>query len=201
MRVTADKLRWAGSPGWYGNAEANAISGVPRPHLLDARETPPVSAEIGSTWWRALRHSLELLATHRTSRVCVGAELLDHRIDAQLGVRIDFDQVVWSTAHGDLHWANLTAPDFWLLDWESWGTAPAGYDAALLHVVSLTRPPLARLIHRLHQRELDTPTDHIAQLAAASKVLELVDRGHNPELARPVRERAEQLLRDSTRAR
>jgi len=29
LRVTAEELQWAGSPGWYGNAEANAISGVP----------------------------------------------------------------------------------------------------------------------------------------------------------------------------
>jgi hypothetical protein len=229
MRVVADKPQWAGTPAWYGNAEANAISGVPRPHLLDAQEwdvdggrvraelmtlapcsavstemTPPVSPQIGSTWWRTLGHSLGLLATHQTTRVCVDAEYLDHRIYSQLGVRVDFDRVVWNTAHGDLHWANLTAPDCWLLDWESWGTAPAGYDAALLHAISLTQPPLARHIHQLHRHQLDTPTGRIAQLAAATKVLELIERGHHPELeplARPVRHHAEEILRDLTQAR
>jgi hypothetical protein len=132
--------------------------------------------------------------------VCVDTEFLDHRIRTHLEVRVNFDHVVWSTAHGDLHWANLTAPQCWLLDWESWGTAPAGYDPALLHLVSLTQPDLARNFYRLHRHELDTPTGRIAQLAAVSKVLELVDRGRHPELGVPVRQHAEQVLRDIARA-
>ena len=27
----------------------------------------------------------------------------------------------WHVGHGDLHWANLTAPQCMLLDWEHWG--------------------------------------------------------------------------------
>lgn len=225
MRVTAEKLRRVGNPGWYGNAEANAISGVPRPHLLTARDwdveggraraelmtlapspavstdmTPPVSAELRPGWWQVLRHSLRMLSAHPTSRVCVDAAFLDHRIHAQLGVHVDFDEVVWNTAHGDLHWGNLTAPECWLLDWESWGTAPAGYDAALLLVVSLTDTSLTRHIHRQFQRELDSPSGRIAQLAAAAKILELVERGRNPQLERPARDHAERVLHDCTRA-
>lgn len=29
--------------------------------------------------------------------------------------------VPWTTAHGDLHYANLCGPDLCMLDWECWG--------------------------------------------------------------------------------
>jgi len=46
----------------------------------------------------------------------------------------------WTAAHADLHWANVLAPDCALVDWEGWGLAPAGYDAATLYVHSLLAP-------------------------------------------------------------
>ncbi|MFD0267829.1 hypothetical protein ACFVGY_14765 [Streptomyces sp. NPDC127106] len=49
----------------------------------------------------------------------------------------------WSCAHGDLGWANLTGPTLTFLDWESWGRAPVGNDAACLWSASLTVPALA----------------------------------------------------------
>ncbi|MFI5800717.1 hypothetical protein [Streptomyces sp. NPDC051677] len=42
----------------------------------------------------------------------------------------------WTTAHADVHWANLTSP-LRLLDWEAWGRAPEGFDAATLYAYSL----------------------------------------------------------------
>ncbi len=47
------------------------------------------------------------------------------------------DEITFSTAHGDLHWANLTGPTLTLVDWEGWGSAPVGYDAANLCLRSL----------------------------------------------------------------
>jgi hypothetical protein len=60
-----------------------------------------------------------------------------------------------------------------------------------------TQPPLARLIQYRHQHEFDTPTGRVAQLAAAAKVLDLIDRENHPELAQlaqPVYRHAEQVL-------
>ncbi|WP_329347330.1 aminoglycoside phosphotransferase family protein [Streptomyces sp. NBC_01261] len=37
----------------------------------------------------------------------------------------------WTCVHGDFHAANLTARAT-ILDWEGWGIAPRGYDAATL---------------------------------------------------------------------
>ncbi|MFD5856771.1 hypothetical protein [Streptomyces chartreusis] len=45
----------------------------------------------------------------------------------------------WSTAHGYLHWVNLTS-FLKILDWEGWGQAPCGFDAAMLYACSLLRP-------------------------------------------------------------
>ncbi|MGH3885275.1 MAG: hypothetical protein ACRDSZ_01695 [Pseudonocardiaceae bacterium] len=66
----------------------------------------------------------------------------------------------WSTAHGDLQWANLTAPAPYLLDWEGWGIAPAGYDAATLYCYSLLAPNTARRVYETFTDILDTSTAH-----------------------------------------
>ena len=66
--------------------------------------------------------------------------------DAEKYVEVDravFDQVTWTTAHNDLHWGNVTGPELCILDWESWGRAPAGYDASTLLCTSLRHPPTA----------------------------------------------------------
>ena len=59
---------------------------------------------------------------------------------AHFDVEIDhavFDQVTWTTTHSDLHWGNVTGPELCVLDWESWGRAPAGYDTSILLCASL----------------------------------------------------------------
>ncbi|MFH8407183.1 phosphotransferase [Streptomyces sp. NPDC018019] len=63
----------------------------------------------------------------------------------------------WATAHGDLHFANLTADGPVILDWEGWGIAPYGYDAALLYVYSLLVPATAARIKQEFADVLDSP--------------------------------------------
>ena len=46
----------------------------------------------------------------------------------------------WATAHADMHWCNVTAPVCCILDWEAWGLAPRGFDAATLYCASLPVP-------------------------------------------------------------
>jgi len=45
--------------------------------------------------------------------------------------------------HGDFGWHDLTSPDCVILDWEDWGMAPRGYDAAILWHTSFAIPALA----------------------------------------------------------
>jgi hypothetical protein len=81
----------------------------------------------------------------------------------------------WETAHGDLHWANLTAAPLRIIDWEGWGTAPAGFDAALLHAYALPVPDLARRVRTEFAGLLDTPSGRLAQLAVAAEIIQAAD--------------------------
>ncbi|MFC9581594.1 aminoglycoside phosphotransferase [Streptomyces yangpuensis] len=155
---------------WTGIEASVAIKGVPRPEWYagsqwhDAgrgvvwrvdemsRASSAAVSPIGSVdkepdlpsdWWVALRHALALLAGHTTERVCLRQEHLTTRIREIYGDEVDTTVPDWACAHGDLGWSNVTAPEFTLLDWESWGRAPVGYDAACLWSASLAVPTLA----------------------------------------------------------
>lgn len=81
---------------------------------------------------RVSEKSLAALAEHQTERVGVRQDHLTRRINQVFPDEVDTTVEEWVTAHTDLHWGNLTAPDCYLLDWEDWGAAPRGYDAAVL---------------------------------------------------------------------
>jgi hypothetical protein len=110
-----------------------------------------------------------------------------------LGTAIDTKAPAWITAHGDLHWANLTGPTLTLLDWKGWGAAPAGYDAALLHSYSLLVPDIAAEIRRRLGRVLDTPTGRFAELVVITELLQTTARGDNLDLEQPLRERLSEI--------
>jgi hypothetical protein len=192
---------------WTGNQDANAVTGAARPRVLDAVEWDeselrcraevmtvapghPVSSRMvlsgpapdATRWWEALRRNVDAVAATPTARTCLAAHTLAERVES-LGGRVDLTALVWTTAHGDLHWGNLTVPQCWLLDWEAWGTAPAGYDAASLLCVSLPDPAATAHVRTLFADVLDTPTGRIAQLAAVARFLRLSDSGEYPGLA------------------
>ncbi|MET8342787.1 hypothetical protein [Streptomyces microflavus] len=96
----------------------------------------------------------------------------------------------WSTAHGDLHWANLAGPGLSILDWEGWGTAPAGYDAALLHAYSLAVPEIAERVRRELSDILASEAGRFAELVVITELLQSAERGDHPELVPALRERA-----------
>jgi hypothetical protein len=219
LRVVTEARVWASGPAWTGNVEANGIRGVDKPVVEDVAEWeqagrqvraelmtlapgPRISeemalrqpVELGGTWWEQLRNSLTELAGHATPRVCLDGQLVHRRLLAAFGVDIDPEQLAWSTAHGDVHWANLTAPRCWLQDWESWGSAPVGYDAALLHATSLLQPKIAARVHSVFGEVLDTHSGQVAQLLAAAKLLGLVEHGDHPQLAIPLHRHARSIV-------
>lgn len=65
---------------------------------------------------------------------------VSHAALAYFGLRLDLSSITWTAAHCDLHWGNVTAPTLTILDWETWGKAPARYDAATLVCTSLLQP-------------------------------------------------------------
>ena len=119
---------------WRFRAEFMTVA--PSPVIANGmmlRGTP----DLTPTWWADLRRAVDTRATHSTERVCVASSGLRLRLLAAFDVDIDPAKLEWTCAHGDLHWANLTAPHLTLLDWEAWGMAPAGYDAAVLYCASI----------------------------------------------------------------
>lgn len=146
---------------WTGNESAQVIAVASRPELVEVRdwaeeglrfraelstfvEAAPVSVtpelqgpvQLSESWWKGLEMSLDAVAATATDRVSVRQDLVNRRLQWISGGRIDPEVAVWKASHGDLHWANLTAPACVLLDWEGWGLALAGWDVAVLRAYS-----------------------------------------------------------------
>ncbi|WP_103502494.1 MULTISPECIES: phosphotransferase [unclassified Streptomyces] len=158
----------------------------------DAVSTGPVVSaahpQLTAAWWKALRTDLDTVSRTQTARVAVRREWIAHAVPAVTGHPAPV-VTQWATAHGDLHLANITA-DGTLLDWEGWGSAPAGYDAAMLLGYSLTVPEVSRAIRHSFRDLLETPPGRAAQLIVATELLQSVGRGDHPELEQPLRELA-----------
>jgi len=223
LRVISEHQRWSSGDMWTGNVDAAhcaALASVPKPALLTVREWPvgeqQVRAELmtyvpdmpiaddmilrspvnlPSAWWTTLDSALKAVTAVRTKRVIIGDDVLRYSLLAAFGIDPDLNRLEWACAHGDLHWSNLTAPTLWLLDWEHWGWAPRGYDAAILYCASILLPHLASQVHDQFAGQLDSYSGRVAQLAAITKLLCRVEDGEHLDLARPLHQHAAALLR------
>jgi hypothetical protein len=97
----------------------------------------------------------------------------------------------WATAHADLNWANLTGPRLWILDWEDWGRAPRGLDAANLWFGSLAVPQIADKVYQGRRHDLDSRTGQVMQLFKCAELLAWADE--REPLYVPARQEAERL--------
>ncbi len=176
---------------WTGFEAAADIEGVPRPEWLasaswsdsgrgvvwraDEMTLAPGSAIAAGAdvtedpglpdhWWDDLRSALVALADHSTDRVAMGQEHLSRRIGEVYGDAIDTEITDWACAHGDLGYANVCGPRLVLLDWESWGMAPAGWDAACLWSASLSVPALAERVLAVFDDVLTTRSGRLSRL-------------------------------------
>jgi len=144
------------------------------------------------TWWTGLRNALDRVAATPTDRVAVRREWVERAVPKYLHAPAP-DPTTWTTAHGDLHWANLTTHGPKFLDWEGWGVAPAGYDAAMLHTYSLAEPDVAARVRR-NLPILDTPDGLLAETIVVTELLQgLVERGDNRAIETPLLHRADAL--------
>ncbi|MEU1281106.1 phosphotransferase [Streptomyces sp. NPDC005805] len=163
------------------------------PVLTDAPSLPVA-------WWSGLRAALGLLSAVRTERTAVRQAYLDRAMPKYLGFLdgggpVPTTAPAWSTAHGDLHRANLVGPELGILDWEGWGSAPAGYDAALLHVYSLAVPETARRVRAELAAVLDSDAGRFAELVVVTELLQSAERGDNLALVPALRRRAGEVWR------
>jgi hypothetical protein len=158
----------------------------------------PVNAErLPAHWWDAFNAAMDELAKYETTRVatpdCTSISI--ERVEATIrkvfpecgGSVID----EWSTAHADLNWANLTGPTLWILDWEDWGRAPRGLDAANLWFSSLAVPEIAEKVYRGRRDDLESRTGRVMQLFKCAELLAWADESE--PLYVPARQEADRL--------
>jgi hypothetical protein len=156
-----------------------------------------VEPALSEAWWMTLNSSLDALAKHPTTRVATsaGGRITQERISVAIHqVFPDVDTTIdeWSTAHADFAWPNLTAPTCYFLDWEDWGLAPRGYDAATLRGESLAVPALAERVYQEWRPDLDSRSGQLSQLYYCAKVIAAGERSGS--LLVPATELANQLV-------
>jgi hypothetical protein len=195
-----------GGKVWEGAALADAlVRDVPRPRLLAEHTwgenpafqallwermpgtvvsaTPDLTApaKTDARWWHDLRHALTgLRAAPAPEERRVFSQAFVHRIPrylpeiAQAGVGLDVP--TWVASHGDLHWANLTRNPLMILDWEGWGLAPLGYDAAVLHAYALAEPETAAEVREVFADVLNTDAGRLAHLIICAEIVQAAER-------------------------
>ncbi|MYQ47251.1 phosphotransferase [Streptomyces sp. SID4985] len=219
LRVVHSPVGKASGKLWAGpeDAERAVPLEVPRPRLRAVREwaegedafraelyeyvgghvlTAGDVSGLTASWWIQLRTALERLSGVPTERVAVRQAYMDRAMPKYLGfldAPVPTTPPAWTTAHGDLHWANLTGPDLRILDWEGWGIAPAGYDAAMLHAYSLAVPESAERVRRELSGFLGCAAGRLAELVVITELLQSAERGDNLELVPALRARAREV--------
>jgi hypothetical protein len=221
LRVVAEEIRWAAGDFWTGNGDATAqLHGIGRiPHVLELREwvedttavrtelmsyldgdvcsRDPIAATlmpVSAQWWAQLRTTLTRLNDVATMRVGLSSEKVTERISKFFPGHLVVVKS-WTTAHCDLHWANVLSPELGIVDWESWGRAPASYDAATLYVHSLLVPELAETVRTELEQFLQSTDGLIARVVAATGVLARAEIGDKTQLVGVVNDDARQALR------
>lgn len=149
-------------------------------------------------WWHDLRDSLQALAQHTTARTVVTQTELTRQITTLAGEQIDTRVPAWDwgAAHGDLCWPNLTTSAV-ILDWETWGEAPRGYDAASLWGVCLPYPELTGQLTAVFAEQLHCRAGQLCRLAWCATALPAVQQ--RDELARyrdPIKHASDALLEE-----
>lgn len=206
----ASVLRGVAMPSWHQgfswfDRDRGTLWRVDETEYVSDRPVKPGgilshAPELPESWWATLSTSLNALAAHTTTRTATpNLEPItpDRFTNTIHDVYPNVDTTVeeWTAAHADLGWANLTAPTCFLLDWEDWGMAPRGWDAATLWSQSFAVPALAARISRERRADLETRTGKLVQLYHCAELIAAPD-GYAGPLLEPARAAAAELLTD-----
>lgn len=163
-------------------------------HPVISPDTPQLLADpdLDQAWWAELRSTLDVLAAVPTEREAVRTLWMRRSFPLFLGIDAPH-RIERVTGHADLHWANLTGTPLTIMDWERWGSVPAGFDAGLLHAYSLRVPAAAARVRAEFTHVLDTPAGRVGELAALCEMLQSVARGEYADIADALMDHAEAL--------
>jgi len=144
---------------------------APSPTVEPGHFAGATAAHVAPQWIASMQQALDTLRTIDPGRTSIGADLVSRLIRDRFGPDVEHQADEWHCVHGDLHWANMTYPDFMLLDWEHWGLAPRGYDAADLLVFSSPQPDLVRTLQAAFAADLNSRSGRVALLAVLARRL------------------------------
>lgn len=204
---------------WTGIKESEYIGGVLKPTVIRELEweydgfvwradlitfisqkvcsrTPELREPLSLTreWYHELRTSLERLAQYDTARIAVTQEFISRQIHERFGDHIHTDITDWATIHADIHWANLTQPECWILDWEGWGKGPRALDPAFLYCFTLLEQKNAEKIYTHFSDSLDTRDGALCQLFACAELMRMTEQeGAHPDLYPYLLERSKKI--------
>lgn len=223
LRVASTPAGQAAATFWDGQIEAEKAmpASIPRPRLrswhdwldgqwqyraelYDRAQAIPVSTsavltmepDLPPAWWAATRSALNDIGAVPTRRLTIQPAYLRQAMPRFLGTPASTSSSPgsWITAHGDFHFANISAPSLQIFDFEGWGLAPHGYDVATLHSYSLLVPAVAARIREEFANVLNTPSGRFAELVAITELIHATSRGEHLQLLYPLRQRAALLL-------
>ena len=190
-------LRWYDFAGDGYEYRAELFAYLPLDTCTDGGHFLTDELDVSDQWWTTLRAALTELAAVEveTDRHAVGQEYLDREMTARLG-RPEIPTRVqrWTLAHGDLHFGNITREGPELMDWETWGLAPAGHDAASLVTHAVQAPDTCARAREELADFLDGPEGRFAELAVITETLHIIENGYHAEAEQPLRERARELV-------
>ncbi|MEC3979296.1 hypothetical protein [Amycolatopsis sp. H20-H5] len=188
------KPEWFQGTTWADNArevvwradEVELISALVVGDLANAATLP-------DAWWATVRDSLTALAAHQTERVGMTQAHLTKRISEVFdGVNTTVDD--WTTAHADVHWGNLSVEGH-LIDWEDWGAAPRGLDAATLWQSALPDAAVAARVQHEFGGDLRTRSGRLSQLLVCANAIRIAARRGKPTpLSEPAKAAAQVLV-------
>jgi hypothetical protein len=161
------------------------------------------SIDVSDAWFSELRSALTKLRHARTRRSIFSPDQVRQMIIEQIGPDAPTESKVWHVGHGDLQWANLTAPQCMLLDWEHWGPLPRGYDIGRLLGCSAFDPALMARLADVFSDEFQSRAGRVGLLAGIASVKGHVALGElDPAAGRalePVVQRILRMERESRR--
>ncbi|MFB7473727.1 hypothetical protein [Kitasatospora sp. NPDC056184] len=197
------KPAWLAGVAWRDDAEP-VMWRADETRLLPSEPVGPAVVvdvpELSPVWWAQLNASLDSLARQRTNRIAtpdtetITQDLVTRTI-RQVFPHVDTTVDEWHPAHADLNWANVTAPEFCLFDWEDWGMAPRGLDSATLWAASLAVPALATHVRAERSADFESRDGQLMTLFVAAKILGPYAHPEDPRLE-GARALAEQVVKE-----